>query len=98
MEEKGLQKFRLMAIKKTIEKTRELRPRLEDVFEDDVHLMVRLFNPLQKNRERERESPTDCRSRCLRCGDNVVPLRADGHRGGRAATCYIAIWMFKIRV
>lgn len=56
MEEKGLQKFRLMAIKKTIEKTRELRPRLEDVFEDDVHLMVRLFNPLQKNRERERES------------------------------------------
>lgn len=54
MEEKGLQKFRLMAIKKTIEKTRELRPRLEDVFEDDVHLMVRLFNPLQKNRERER--------------------------------------------
>lgn len=55
MEEKGLQKFRLMAIKKTIEKTRELRPRLEDVFEDDVHLMVRLFNPLQKNRERERE-------------------------------------------
>lgn len=54
MEEKGLQKFRLMAIKKTIEKTRELRPRLEDVFEDDVHLMVRLFNPLQKNRERVR--------------------------------------------
>lgn len=56
MEEKGLQKFHLMAIKKTIEKTRELRPRLEDVFEDDVHLMVRLFNPLQKNRERVRES------------------------------------------
>lgn len=56
MEEKGLQKFCLMAIKKTIEKTRELRPRLEDVFEDDVHLMVRLFNPLQKNRERVRES------------------------------------------
>lgn len=26
-----------------------------------------------------------------------MSLRADGHRGGRAATCYIAIWMFKIK-
>lgn len=51
---KGCKSFVSLAIKKTIEKTRELRPRLEDVFEDDVHLMVRLFNPLQKNRERVR--------------------------------------------
>lgn len=55
MKKKGCKSFVSLAIKKTIEKTRELRPRLEDVFEDDVHLMVRLFNPLQKNRQRERE-------------------------------------------
>lgn len=55
MKKKGRKSFVSLAIKKTIEKTRELRPRLEDVLEDDVHLMVRLFNPLQKNRQTERE-------------------------------------------
>lgn len=29
-------------------KARELRPRLENVFEDDVHLMVQLFNQFQE--------------------------------------------------
>lgn len=75
-------------IKKTMEKARELRPRLENVFEDDVHLMVQLFNQFQETGglkslqvHHSREDWWLQWQVSLMQRENVVPLRADEYPG-----------------